>query len=144
MILLVIAAIAGLAVAAILFDFIKSYIETNLTIRRFKKYSNGLPLGEGMGIGGHLTKIFGGDIWKTVDYEHKKNGDFFAQIYVTRTFVSSINLDFIKSLIFDEPQHTNRVDDLGIPMPVVSPDSIMLAQDEKWRRLRKYTAPAFS
>lgn len=144
MILFVIAIISGFVVAGIAYEFVSSVIKTHAAVKEFKKNSNGLPIAEEMGIGGHLAQLFRGDIQKLASDCHEALGNYVAAFYVKKVMVSTTDLDFIQSMIFDEPQHINRMDDGDLPLKEMSPDSIMLARGDRWRVLRKSLAPAFS
>lgn len=144
MLLEVIAVLAGLLVATVLFDVAKTMVLTRLAVAKFKKGSNGLPICDRLGPFGHLDWVYAGDIWKLSMEEHRAVGKFLAFFYADQVGVSTIDIDFIKSMIFDEPQHTNRIGKLDFPIKEFTPDSILFAVDDQWRKLRKYTAPAFS
>lgn len=143
MIMLVLSVIAGLAITIVFADLIKSLVDTRMAIEKFKKTSNNLPIAESLGILGHFAQVFNGKNWKFADEQHKKHGKFCAVFYTKRVFVSTIDLNFIQSMIFRQ-QLINRTDSFGVPAKEMSADSILLAKDDKWRRIRKCTAPAFS
>lgn len=144
MLVIAISTITVLFIATILFDLIRSFVDTWHAIKTFRETSNGMPIAEHLKINGHLDLIFAGSNWKYLNEQHEKLGKFCAVFYTKRILVSTIDLDFIKSMIFDEPQHTNRIDSYDLFIDEMSSESIMLARDDKWRRLRKCIAPAFS
>lgn len=112
----------------------------------FNQLSPGLPVLPSPNILlGHARKVYWPlRNWKNLDDSHKLHGSTFGWYLLERPAISTTDLDLIKTIVIDEPNdHTNRFD-LDIPFSELREDNLMLVKDEKWWRLRRAIAPAFT
>lgn len=115
--------------------------------RAFKFFENNaphLPILEGqLPLIGHLHKFHNPRNWEIIHKAHEKHGKVFGLYLGTNAVVSTTDLNFIKKFVIDEPNdHINRAKQLS-PMDV-DEGSLIYAENDQWRRLRRAFAPAFS
>lgn len=73
-----------------------------------------------------------------------KLGTTVAGFYADKPVAITCDLDFIKTIVIDEPDdHINRID-LDLPVEELKVDSIAFVVDDQWRRLRKLIEPALT
>ena len=109
----------------------------------FKKKSNNLPiLGHRRLLGNHSYWLTKDNICNEVVKEHSTLGKTVGFLLNQKFSVSTIDLDLIKLVIDEEPDHhMNRIK-LHLPIREIE-NSILMAEDDKWRKLRRHFAPAF-
>lgn len=94
--------------------------------------------------GGHYDTLYHPRSWKLFEDYHKKYGKTFGFFYCAQPFASTIDLNFMKTFVLDEPNdHINRTN-LHLPSKLYSTSSILIAEDDNWRRLRKVVGAAFA
>ena len=118
-------------------------IKCQLAYWSFKKKTNNLPVSEGREfIGNHVAISVTEDMCNQQIRGHARLGKTYGWLYNEKFAVSTIDLDLIKMIIYDEPdKHINRFR-LNLPIHEIE-QSMMFAEDDKWRKLRRHFAPAF-
>ena len=132
-------------VASATYLIASTVIRGRLALGQYKKKSFGLPmlpnanpLLANHGIEMHLGK---GTAAKTTKW-HETYGKTFGFLYGTRPCASTIDLDLIKVFTVDESlQHVNRMPYNGM-IKEFEVDSVFMAEDEQWRRIRRAFGPA--
>lgn len=112
---------------------------------KHKKALNGLPiLPRTWSVGGHMDQVYFTPYnCHKIEGLHRLQGRTFGFMYGTRPMVSTVDLDLIKKLALDGPKLNVNRTNLSIPVKVVQHHSIVYAQDDHWRQLRKAIAPGF-
>lgn len=127
--------------AYVVFKLIRSYYAHQF----FKKHAPKLPIMAGTKLLlGHSQIFYHPRNWKVIHDAHEKQGKTVGFYLADKPVVSSIDLNFIKKFIVDEADdHPNRMKPYG-PLNEITDASLIYAEDEQWRRLRRAFAPAFS
>lgn len=121
-----------------------TYIKCRLALWSFKRKSNNLPiLGDMHQLGNHVSSwALKKNLCNELARQHSIIGKTIGWLYNDHFGASTIDLDVIKQFIYDEPNlHINRVQ-INVPLREME-GSLMLAEDDKWRKLRRHFAPAF-
>lgn len=93
---------------------------------------------------GHLDMILHERNWQILEKLHEQHGKTFGAFYANKPFVSTIDLDFVKQFVIDEPYaHVNRYNP-SLPIEELGGDDIHFARDEQWLKVRKLVSPAFA
>lgn len=142
----VLASVLASLLVTVLVQFCATVARNYKAHQFFKIRSPNLPVVPNASLlGGHMKEIaFDKRNWRKVDELHKKYGKTFGVFYESQPMVSTVDLDFIKTFIIDEPNdHNDRIVPGG-PIDEFERDTISLANGKQWLRLRKAIAPAFT
>lgn len=123
---------------------VHNYITCQLAYWSFKKKSNNLPiLKDRRLLGNHVTTWPARkNLCNEFSEEHEKLGKTIGALYNDKFVASTIDLDVAKLIIYDEPNlHINRIR-LNLPLKEME-GSLLIAEDDKWRKLRRHFGPAF-
>lgn len=143
MIIEIFAALAAASLISLL-SYLLGLAKKNLEMYQFfERNAPGLRVLENPSLfGGHTNHILKQNCEKGAELI-EKYGPTFGMFCNNRPIVVTVDLDFIKTFILDEPNHINRAK-AGLPIKEVEEDCIMFAEDDQWIRLRRAIAPAFS
>lgn len=110
----------------------------------FKEKSPNLPILEGQRfLIGHLHKWHNPRNWKILHEAHAKFGKYVGFYHANYPWLSTTDLNLVKKFIIDEPNdHINRGKQVS-PMDI-DRGSMIYAEDDQWRRLRKSFGPALA
>lgn len=142
---LLIVAVQALCLTVII-CVISVIIVNYLAVQKFRRKTPSIPIAPNR----NLFISHGGDIsyrrgtLKISEENHAKLGKTFAWFLMEKPAVSTIDLDFIKRMVLDDPNaNINRS---AIPNPIheISEDSISYCHGAQWRRLRRVYASALS
>lgn len=144
---MILAAVLGSLIVAILSTLLVNYFRQVLAFRELRKLSPKLPIVK------ELTSVFGG-FAKTVihhprnvfiidnyanKYKHNAGG-----LYKTQYIVATSDLDLIKQIVLDEPYKNINRTALDCPVDEIANDCILTAEDDQWKRIRNASAPSFT
>lgn len=133
-------------VVILLSSLIARSVKIHLIYVRFKRASKGLPmLHETWSPGGNSHQMmFDPYILLKLDAMHRHYGKTFGWMYSVQPSVSTVDLDLLKTINIDEQdKHVNR-EDHSVLIKEVESDSIVLVQDDQWRRIRRAITPSFT
>jgi hypothetical protein len=137
--------LAGGLLLASLALVLAKIVSDRWALMKFKKLSKGLPMFPGARlIGNHISSLpFGEKNSILMRKWHDQLGKTIGWLMGGDFCVSTIDLDLIKTFIFDEPD--THLDRKKINLPLEEFDkSLLLASKDEWRQLRKLIAPAFT
>uniref|UniRef100_A0A6G1SC58 Cytochrome P450 3A4 n=1 Tax=Aceria tosichella TaxID=561515 RepID=A0A6G1SC58_9ACAR len=134
----------GLLLVTVVLVIYKAIIY-KLTVLQFKKSSRGLPMFQDFKNNGNtiIAVSLSENNCQLLRKCHEQLGKTIGFTKGDKFGVSTVDLDLIKTFIFDEPDaHLDRSKP-GLPMVEIE-ESIMLAPKDEWRVLRKAIAPALT
>lgn len=112
----------------------------------FKLKSPNMPMAPGKNIfsGNMIQMAFHPRNWQILHNWHKDGHETVGAFLGNKPFVSTIDLELIKTMVIDEPNdHPNRTR-INIPMDEFEYDCLLFAEDDQWRKLRKAIGPALT
>lgn len=113
---------------------------------KHKEALRGTPiLARTWALGGHMNQVFFKNYnCYNIETLHRLHGKTFGFMYGPKPMASTVDLDLIKRLVLDGPViNVNRAN-LSLPARDIQGHSILFAQGEHWRRLRKAIAHGFT
>lgn len=138
-----------IALAAVLFvlkELVITALRNHSAHQIFKKRSPKLPVVPNAGIfSGHVHQvIWARQSWKIYESLHKQYGTTFGMFHCDKPFVSTTDLDLIKSMVLDNPDdHVERMRS-NCPIVELEKDNIFISDASQWRKIRRFIAPAFT
>lgn len=145
MIVEILTAIFAFGLTALLAYVFQVVSNMKFSVAQFKKKSRGLPIVKNMSIfNGHLNGVYlHKRNWKILYDLRRLYGDTYCIFHCKQPIVSTVDLDLLKTMVLDNDE-CNRVQQFGSPVLELEIDTIMLAVDDHWRRIRKAVASAFA
>lgn len=138
-------ALISVLLLVILVPIAVKIITSRLALWRFQKLSKGLPMcPNGNLLANHAVSVpFGERNCMMLKDLHDQMGKTIGWLKGAKFCASTVDLDLIKTFVQDQPNvHMDRVN-IELPLKEFA-ESIMLAEKEEWRGLRKAIAPALT
>jgi cytochrome P450 len=117
-------------------------IKCRLALWQFKRKNNGLPMYDKLHLLGNtmFTLAVAPNSCNLVDQAHKRLGKTFGWLSTTRYGVHTTDLELLKRVVIDLGE-INRIK-TDFPLQEIE-NSLLFAEDDQWRKLRRNFAPAF-
>lgn len=121
-------------------------VQVHFAYIKFKKALKGLTiLPKTWSPGGHMHQVLF-DEYSCLKIEslHRKHGKTFAWLYGTLPMALTIDLDLIRKIIYEDPNLNINKQKFSVPIKELEYDSVVMAEHDQWRRIRKALAPTFA
>lgn len=121
-------------------------VQVHYAYTKFKKALNGLTiLPETWSPGGHMHQVLF-DKYSCLKIEslHRQYGKTFAWLYGTLPMAMTVDLELVRKMIYEDPNLNINKQKFSVPIKELEYDSIVMAEHDQWRRIRKALAPSFT
>lgn len=133
-------------IAVLILHVVIRTVQVHFAFVRHKKNLKGLPiLPETWCPGGHMHQVYFTDYnCFKIEALHRLHGKTFGFLYGTTPMASTTDLDLIKKLALDGPKVNTDRANLTVAVADLQDHSILFANGDYWRQLRKAIAPSFT